>query len=57
MSAIEYARDVVDSRGGKLTLRLVSFDGAAAEYAGELTSGEGICPVRLPIGSPRSRVR
>ena len=45
----EYARRVVDSRGGKLTLRLVSSDGAAAEYAGELTSGEKVCSVRIRI--------
>jgi hypothetical protein len=38
---------VVDPPGGKLTLRLVSSDGAAAEYAGELVSGDDVCAVRI----------
>lgn len=38
-----------DPLGGKLTLRLVSSDGAAAEYAGELVSGEDVCAVRIRI--------
>jgi hypothetical protein len=40
---------VNDRRGGKLTLRLVSSDGAAAEYAGELASGEDVCAVAIQV--------
>jgi hypothetical protein len=40
---------VDDRPGGKLTLRLVSYDGAAAEYAGELASGNAVCAVRIRV--------
>jgi hypothetical protein len=40
---------VDDRRGGKLTLRLVSFDGAAAEYTGELASGGEVSAVGIRV--------
>ena len=40
-----------DQRGGRLSLRLVSSDGAAAEYSGELVSEGVVCKVGIRVGA------